>query len=318
MNKQKIRNLRLMSMGAITLLVVICGVAGAGTGTFSSFGLKKIYAVCPLGYLETALAGRNIMPGLLLCFLVIAGLTVLLGRVFCGWICPVPLARKLFTNKIDDKNDVFLRNNQKDLSEYQVHKEVINDGAVLQNLEDGKTIKAASSQENRAAGKQSSLGLPILGASLVSSAIFGFPVFCLVCPIGLVFGTFFALMRLLRFNEPTLDLIIFPIVVVVELVLLKKWCSKFCPLGALLNLFSRFNRRLVPAVDRSRCLEETRGIKCHQCQKACSLDIDIKNGTGTGNISSCMKCKECAVSCPAHAISFPWKKNAKSDSLRGK
>lgn len=318
MNKQKTRQWRLLSMGGITLLVFAGGIAGIGTGTLSSYGWKIFYSICPLGYLETALASRDIMFRLLLCFLVIGGLTILLGRVFCGWICPVPLVRKLFTNKIDDKNDIFLTNRKRN-QENDVKRGVTLDGVERKHLEDKETRKACASLESSTSEKkQNSLGLPILGASLASSAIFGFPVFCLICPIGLIFGTLFALMHLLRFNEPTIDLVVFPIVIVVELILLKKWCSRFCPLGALLSLFSRFNRRLVPTVDRTRCLEDTQGTHCHQCRKACSLDIDLKNSTGTGHISSCIKCKECATSCPVHAISFPWKKAAKSDTLQKK
>ncbi|MGG0717241.1 4Fe-4S binding protein [Robertmurraya massiliosenegalensis] len=311
MNKKKIRNLRLASMGGITLLVVIGGVAGWGTGSFSSFGLKTIYAICPLGYLEAALASRTIMPKLLLCFLIIAGLTILLGRIFCGWICPVPLTRKLFRNKIDDPNDVYIGKKHKDNLSERDHTGT--DYDMLKQLSaNEKTVNIATLKDNIVPKKHRSFGIPILGATLASSAIFGFPVFCLICPIGLIFASLFALTRLFNFNEPTLDLIIFPIILVIELVLLRKWCSKICPLGALLSLFSRLNRRLVPTVDRSRCIEEVHGIECQRCRKACSLDIELKNDIGTGQISSCMKCKECSTSCPVHAISFPWKKTQKN------
>lgn len=36
----------------------------------------------------------------------------------------------------------------------------------------------------------------ILGGSLLSAAVFGFPVFCLICPIGLTFATIVLVMRL--------------------------------------------------------------------------------------------------------------------------
>jgi ferredoxin-type protein NapH len=317
MNKQKIRRLRLWSIGTITTLVVVGGIAGIGTGSLSAFGLKTIYAVCPVGYLEVALASRDILPRLLICFAVIVGLTILLGRIFCGWACPVPLFRKIFTNKVDEPNDAFQRN-IKGPQEHQVHQDKDHDGEVRLALEDGEPRKASISQDHSTVKNNKSYGLPVLGAALASSAIFGFPVFCLICPIGLIFATIFALTRLLNFNEPTLDLIIFPLIIIVELVFLKKWCSKICPLGALLGLISRLNRRLVPTVDRSRCLEETHGTKCQQCRKACSYDIDIKNGKGTGHISSCTKCKECATSCPVHAISFPWKKATKEGTISEK
>jgi ferredoxin-type protein NapH len=217
---------------------------------------------------------------------------------------------------MDEPNHIFHNASSKNLKKNHVVDSNIQDGTVLPISENGETALASSLPEKSETEKQPSYGLPVLGAALASSAIFGFPVFCLICPIGLIFASLFALTRLLNFNEPTLDLIIFPIILVVELVFLRKWCSKICPLGALLSLFSRFNRRLVPTVDRTVCIEETKGIKCQQCRKACSFDIELKHNAGTGHISNCTKCKECSTSCPVHAISFPWKKTDSSNAVQ--
>ncbi|MBP2626574.1 MAG: rane-bound polyferredoxin [Firmicutes bacterium] len=282
MNRNRTRALRLTTMAVVASGVIIGALRNVGIGSLSAFGVENISAICPLGYLETALASRDIMPYMLLSFLVIAGLTVLLGRVFCGWICPIPLVRKLLINEVDEGQKAFTNS-------------APNEGAAVPVLEDGETAKSSSS------------GLLILGVTLGSSAVCGFPVFCLICPIGLVLATLFALIRLLNFNEPTLDLIVFPVVIIVELIFFKKWCSKLCPVGALLSIFSRFNRSLVPTVDRSLCLEENCDTKCQQCRSACSFGVDLKNSSGTGDISSCTKCRECADNCPVHAIRFPWR-----------
>lgn len=282
MSRNKTRALRMASMAVVAILIVIGALGKTGTGSLSAFGVKDISTICPLGYLETALASRTIMPPLLIIFFLIVGLTVLLGRIFCGWICPIPLMRGIWPDKTNEK--------QKSFSDTS-HPEV-----------------AASMASEIEEKKDSSFGLPVLGVTLVSSAIFGFPVFCLICPIGLIFATLFALMRLFQFNEPTFDLIVFPIVIVVELVFLKKWCSKWCPVGALLGLFSRFNRTFVPTVDRSLCLEENHSVHCQQCRSTCSFDIDLKNNCGTGDISDCTKCRECAAGCPGHAIQFTWRR----------
>lgn len=287
MNRERTRTLRVTTMAVVAITVIIGAASNAGTGSLSAFGRENLSAVCPLGYLETALASRDLMPPLLLSFFMIAGLTVLLGRVFCGWICPIPLVRKLLINKIDE-----------DLTN---GKRASRDDSAPPACQPGEKEKHTVIEKN------SSSGIVILGAALGSSAIFGFPVFCLICPIGLVFATLFALIRLVRFNEPALDLLIFPVIIIVELLLLKKWCSQLCPVGALLGLFSRFNRGLVPTVDRSRCREESLDTKCQNCRRACSFDIDIRNGEGTGRISDCTKCRECADSCPVHAIRFPWR-----------
>lgn len=294
MNRHRTRTLRLATMAAVVIMLVIGAVRNAGTGSISAFGVENIAAICPLGYLETALAGRDIMPQLLIVFLVIAGLTALLGRAFCGWICPIPLVRKLLVNKIDEGQPAAIHSSCPDEAEQPVLKETA-------------AAKSSCPQKGFDAKKNSTSGLMILGVTLGSAAICGFPVFCLICPLGLVFATLFALIRLIHFNEPTIDLIVFPMIVIVELVLLKKWCSKWCPVGALLSLFSKFNRSLVPTVDRSRCLEEGQGSQCQRCRSACSFDVDLKNGKGTGGISECTKCRECADACPVQAIRFPWR-----------
>ncbi|SDD55224.1 hypothetical protein SPACI_051980 [Sporomusa acidovorans DSM 3132] len=282
------------TMAVIVITIVIGAVKNAGTGSLSAFGVDNISMICPLGYLETALAGRDVMPRLLIPFFVIAGLTVLLGRVFCGWICPIPLVRKLLVNKIDEVKKTTTNSSS-------------HDGPTQPVLKEDEAVKTACSQENSDAKKNSSSGLIVLGVTLGSSAICGFPVFCLICPIGLVFATLFALIRLVHFNEPTMDLIVFPAIVVIELVLLKEWCSKLCPVGALLSFFSRFNRSLVPTVDRSLCLEESQDTRCQRCRSACCFDVDLKDGRGTGGISDCTKCRECADNCPVQAIRFPWR-----------
>ncbi|HWR08051.1 4Fe-4S binding protein [Sporomusa sp.] len=289
MNSSKTRTLRMATMAAVAIAVTVGAARSAGTGSLSAFGIDKIAAICPVGYLETVLASRDILPQVLIPFFAIVGLTVLVGRVFCGWVCPVPLVRKLLVNELDEGQEA---------SKSASHHEI---------AEGGERVKVSCFQAGSSAEKNSASGLAVLGVTLGASAIFGFPVFCIICPIGLVFATLFALIRLLQFNEPTFDLIVFPIIIIAELVLVKKWCSKLCPVGALLSLFSRFNRRLVPAVDRSLCLEESHDTKCQRCRSACSFDVDIKNGSGTGDISDCTKCRECADNCPVQAIRFPWR-----------
>lgn len=282
------------TMATATGLVVVGAIRNAGTGSFSAFGIENVAAICPLGTLETAVASRDIMPTMLISFLVIAALTALLGRVFCGWICPVPLVRKILTNEIDE-------------GQRAVENSAAPSAAAITILENEEKTKSFRAPAGSDAARNYQSGLVVLGITIGSSAICGFPVFCLICPIGLIVATLLALIRLIHFNEPTFDLVIFPLVVVAELMLMKKWCSKWCPAGALLSIFSKFNRSLVPVVDRSLCREESSDIHCQRCRSACSFDVDIKNGSGAGDISDCTKCRECAEACPAQAIRFPWR-----------
>lgn len=291
MNKNRTRTLRMTTMAVTATVISIGAVSHTGLGSLSAFGVGGISAICPVGYLETMLVGHTVVPYLFLSFLVIVGLTVLFGRFFCGWICPVPLVRKVLTNNINE-SEVEVRES---ISEHSV--------AVAADVDKEIAKTACSGQKTQ----KSVQGLVILGVTLGSSMVWGFPVFCILCPVGLIFATLVALIRLINFNDPSIDLLVFPAVLIVELVLVKKWCRNLCPIGALFSLFGRFNRTFLPTIDTSLCLETSSGTKCKSCQSACALDIELKNGSGTGDISECTKCRECADHCPVQAIRFPWR-----------
>ena len=142
----------------------------------------------------------------------------------------------------------------------------------------------------------------VLAGTLASAAVFGFPVFCLICPVGLTFATLIGVWNLFRFNEPSWALIVFPAILIFEVVFLRKWCSKICPISALVSLVSNVNVTLKPRVDRGRCLRE-KGIDCHACVDACPEQLDPH----TGRIPECSKCGKCVEACPAHAISIKLK-----------
>lgn len=137
----------------------------------------------------------------------------------------------------------------------------------------------------------------VLAGTLASAAVFGFPVFCLVCPVGLTFATLIGLWHLFQFNEPSWALVVFPIILVLELTVLRKWCSKICPIVALTSLIANANRTLRPRVDQSKCLRGE-GIDCHSCVDACPEKLDPHSG----HIPECSKCGACIEVCPAKAI----------------
>jgi polyferredoxin len=73
-------------------------------------GVPTVDALCPLGglesiysYLSSGTWLRRVAPSALVLFAAVVGITLLFGRVFCGWICPLGtigeisggLARKL-------------------------------------------------------------------------------------------------------------------------------------------------------------------------------------------------------------------------------
>ena len=154
----------------------------------------------------------------------------------------------------------------------------------------------------------------VLAGTLATTALCGFPVFCLLCPVRLTFATVIAFYRFVGFNEPTFDLLVFPAIVVVELVLLRKWCHRFCPIGALMSLFAPLARRLRPQVKVDACLRST-GEDCVVCGSVCPEGIDPVRDLGRRPLYECTRCGRCAEVCPTQAITFRRRRARSTDPV---
>ena len=144
-----------------------------------------------------------------------------------------------------------------------------------------------------------SVALGIVGVAAADAALVGFPVFCLICPVGLTLAVVVGIYRAIFQQDPTVSLLIFAVILLVEVVFFRKWCHKICPIGALMSLVGAKAALLRPRVAASRCLRE-QGIDCQACVKACPEQLDPH----TASIPECTKCGQCAEACPVGAISF--------------
>jgi ferredoxin-type protein NapH len=319
----RVSTLRKVTVAAAFVLVAVGLLFSTGTGTLSSFGYKAIAAICPLGVVESMLASKTIFPRAL----IVLGLAILFllvfGKAFCSWLCPVPPLRGLFTRgRKQAKGDV--GNVDAEGSEGAEGAEDSAGVGVVEasgnallappiTADDPDTeVAAALATAKSACGsgctscvqKRAKLDSRhlVLGGSLLSAALFGFPVFCLICPIGLTFGTIIIFWQWVGFNDISWSLLIYPVLLALELLVLRKWCARFCPLGALLSLMSLPNRFLRPKVDASKCLS-AQGADCHTCCQVCpeGLDPHVRHG-----MNECSKCGLCLEKCPAHAITIPF------------
>jgi ferredoxin-type protein NapH len=265
----KLRYLRWITLAAAFVIVTVGLVLNTSLGTLSSFGWQAIATICPLGAIESLLASKAIFLRALIVLAVVVVLTIVFGKVFCAWVCPVTPVRSLL--------DMIAKRRRR-----------------------AEQIDCTSCATKRA--KLDSRHL-VLAGSLLSAAIFGFPVFCLICPIGLIFGTVIVVWQFIGFDDVSLSLLVYPAILIVELLVLRKWCAKFCPLGALLSLLSLPNRLLRPRVEVTKCLRE-KGTDCHVCQEVCPEGVDPHF---SDSMNECSKCAICKEECPAKAITIPLK-----------
>ena len=306
MNKNS-KTLRTLTALAVIVIVFVGFLTNLGIGTISAPGIWDISILCPLGALGTMLASKMMVPRALVSLVIMVVLIIIFARAFCGWICPVPLVQKL--------RDLFSKPQAKEAKAEDT------DGTKAANvapLTDEEKAALATGCEKDAKGLAGCAGCAkkrgdavdarhfVLGGALVSTFIFGFPVFCLVCPIGLTFATILLLVNLFGQGDVTWSLIVVPALLIAEVVLFKKWCHKLCPLSAFMSLIAKLNRTFKPTIDDAKCLETSKGATCGRCGKACNEGIDPRHPElSEAAWSECTKCRSCVDACPANAITMP-------------
>lgn len=319
--------LRALAALAFFLLFLLGLAVHTGWGTASSFGIAEIAAICPLGNLEAMLASKTFLPRALVGFAVFLVVAALLGRFFCGWLCPVPWVEKALSKLRAPGRRFGL-----DLKESPAASETPRTSACTttnassntasesgknapRSCPSGASCASSSCKDCALASRvkekadQATEKTPywILGGALASSAVFGFPVFCLICPVGLTFALTVALWRLFEFNETNWAILWFAGFLVLELLVLRRWCSRFCPLGALWTLASRLNRFFRPKAREDLCTRMTHGVPCTICRDVCPEGIDPASVANDPILlARCTKCGACAAACPTGAVHFPF------------
>ncbi|MBA3763250.1 MAG: 4Fe-4S binding protein, partial [Chthoniobacterales bacterium] len=78
------------------------------------------------------------------------------------------------------------------------------------------------------------------------------------------------------------------------------WCRFFCPLAALMHIYTRFSRyRIFP--DKPKC------ISCNVCTSVCHQGIDVMNFANKGlpmEDPQCVRCSACVQECPTGVLAF--------------
>ncbi|MBW2023384.1 MAG: 4Fe-4S binding protein [Deltaproteobacteria bacterium] len=249
----------------LSLLGLIIGGAltGIGLGTFCHFHLGLVRLVCPVGYLELCLANRAVYWDLFIPFLMVIGFVTLIGRVFCSWACPVPLATDILSRSLDK------------IFSYRPSKWRKRVDSILPERSPNLSCKD---------------GFAILIGCGVAVLIFRYPFVSTFCPIGVITRNVILITRLHEING---DLFFLSIPIVAGYLLSAGWRG-YCPVGMLQALATWHSRILSPAVDLSKCNH------CATCKSICPAHFELNKGIYKARI--CIKCFECIDHCPRDAI----------------
>ena len=271
-----------------------------------------LWIMDPFGGLQVLLTGQ--VDHLLLIPTIIAVLffvilIVLLGNFFCSWVCPIGTIIDSF-DKVIEK--------------------------FFPKVEAKRKKRSLKMKQGKNKERERHLGCPlyplpkvngvlangILASALVGSAVLKFPVFCAVCPIGIVSRGMIHLKTMMIITRTWFVwwLELFSVPIAATLLSLREkryWCKRLCPVGAILGLVGSLNPLIKPRVREERCVMKgcpedcedyhldycgwCRLIDDRRCEKVCPVDIDLLDH---GSLAQCTKCLECYVECDYDAISI--------------
>lgn len=239
----------------------------------------------PLIPLAVAIAGTVVIAGLLWSLVTVV-VTVLFGRVFCGWMCPLGTifdwSAKLIPSRVAKKpwGNGRWHTVKYYLLVFLLIGSIAGFSALLFFDPLVFLFRSFTFLVYPFTVLLANLGLdavrPLamrLGAYSIATMSIDQPVYFYGGITLLLFGGAIALIRVER----------------------RFWCRNICPLGALLSLLGRFSiwgRQVSDAC-----------ISCTKCARECPMNA-IGDDFKTTSMRECIQCQRCETVCPVDAISF--------------
>lgn len=286
------RSARVISQLFFLLLFFFLFIKTDYTGSDTlEYAVNILFRIDPLLAISTMLATKTIIA-LMVPALVVIVVSLIVGRAFCGWFCPLgtllDLWHKLVKTRTSNTASIY-PNLAKLLLVFILISAVL--GVPLAGYLDPFSILVRG------------LSLAVYpGINDVSVAFFSFTyehgppaVNAITEPLYELLQSTILPLDQKYYTFGLISLLILALVFVVEFWQRRFFCRNICPLGALLGWCARLGLMKLAGGD-------THCGRCHHCQKTCRMGAI--NDQRHINVEACTLCMDCFVQCPRQIISF--------------
>jgi polyferredoxin len=275
------------------------GVPGATSDIHLALPVRLFFEWDPLIAVANAIASHALYRGLLWSLIILLP-TLLLGRFFCGWICPMGTLQHFMGNMPSEAKRGKQRIESNRYKRWQTIKYVVLTaglvtaafGSMVIGLLDPFSLLVRS------------IGLSILPAfdyaartmlTLLEQSHVG-AIRSFATGVHAVLSALVLDSRQAHFEQGLVLGILLLVILFASLRVTRFWCRSICPLGALLGAASRWSV-LGLHKDAEKC------NNCNRCLLHCQGGDDPIGGVPWRK-SECLMCMNCVGSCPEHALAF--------------
>ncbi|MBN2467015.1 MAG: 4Fe-4S binding protein [Deltaproteobacteria bacterium] len=244
-------------------LIVVGTLWEMGVGSFCFLHLGLVRLICPIGFFEICLSNRKIYWDLVPALLIVMGLVILVGRMFCSWACPVAFIFDWFYKALN---------------------------AILPAKFNGFRVRVKMIVVRKLPNLGAKDGIALLAGAFAGIAIFGYPVISTFCPIGVFTRNAISFAAHFTLHG---DLLLLPLVALVGCLFVNGW-RDCCPAGMLCSVVAKTNRFFVPEVNKEKC------TLCGTCENICPAHLCLSKKNYDTSI--CCKCLRCIDNCPNQAL----------------